>query len=162
MPDREGEVELAGQHGLGAGVVVLLLEQADVDTGVLAAQLLHHRRQQHVGDALERADVDASDGAGEEALDGVAGGVDAGDDVAGVAEDHLAEGRQLDRPGAAGAIEHGAADEALEGGDLLADGGLGVAEPQRRLAERALGGDGVEGDEVPELEIAELHVHQRS
>ena len=101
--------------------------------------------------------------AGEEALDGLAGGVDPGDDVAGVAEHELAERRQLDRAGAAGAVEHGPADEALEGGDLLADGGLGVAEAGGRPAERALGGDGVEGDEVAELEIAQLaHDHQRS
>ena len=84
------------------------------------------------------------------------------DDVAGVAEDDLAERRQLDRSGTAGAVEHGAADEALEGGDLLADGGLGVAEAEGGLAERALGGDGVEGDEVPELEIADVHDHQAS
>ena len=93
--------------------------------------------------------------AGEEALDGVAGGVDAGDDVAGVAEDELAERGQLDGSGAARAVEQRAADEALEGGDLLADGRLGVAEADRGPAERALGGDGVEGDEVAELEITE-------
>ena len=114
-------------------------------------------------DALERADVDAPDLSGEEAVDGLAGGVDAGDDVAGVAEHELAERRQLDRPRAAGAVEQGAADEPLEGGDLLADGGLGVAEAHGGTAERALRGDGVEGDEVAQFEVAELlHEHQRS
>ena len=166
MADREREVELAGQHALGAGVVVLLLEQADVDVGVLAAQLLDHRRQQHVGDALERADVDAPDVAGDEALDGVAGGVDAGDDVAGVAEDELAERRQLDGPRPARAVEQRAADEPLEGGDLLADGRLGVAEADGGLAERALGGHRVEGDEVlrssSRVAGGWLHDHQRS
>ena len=114
-------------------------------------------------DALERADVDAPDLAGEEAVDGVAGRVDAGDDVAGVAEHELAERRQLDGSGAARAVEQGAADEPLEGGDLLADGRLGVAEADRGTAERALRRHGVERREVAQFEVAELlHDHQRS
>ena len=123
--------------------------------GVLAAQPLDDRRQQHVGHALERADVDAPDVAGEEAVDGLAGGVDAGDDVAGVAEHDLAERCQLDRPGPARAVEQRAADEPFERGDLLADRRLGVAEADGGPTERALGGDGVEGDEVAEFEVAE-------
>src|SRR5215217_3499023 len=162
VADREGELELTGEHGLGAGVVVLLLEEADVDPGVLTAQLLDHRRQQHVGHALEGPDVDAPDGPGEEALDRLTGRIEPGDDVAGVAEDDLAERCQLDRARSAGAIEDGAAHEPLEGGDLLADGRLGVPEPQRRLAEGALRGHRVDGDEVPHLEIAQLHEHQSS
>jgi hypothetical protein len=124
---------------------------------VLDAQLLDHRRQQHVGDRLERADVDASDGAGDEPLDGITGGIDAGDDVAGVPEDDLAERGQLHGAGSAGPVEQRAADEPLEDGDLLADGRLGVAESRCRLAERALGRHRVEGDQVLELEVAELH-----
>ena len=138
QPDGERQVELAGEHGVGAGVDVLVLEQADVEVRVLAAEPAHDRRQQHVGHALERADVDPAGVAGEEALDGIAGGVDPGDDVAGVAEHDLAERGQLDRAGAARAVEQRAADEPLEGGDLLADGRLGVAEAGRRPAERAL------------------------
>ena len=161
--DGERQVELAGEHGHGAGVGVLVLEQADVEVGVLAAQPAHDGRQEHVGHALERPDVDAADLAGQEALDGLAGGVDPGDDVAGVAEHELAERGQLDRSGTARPVEHGPADEALEGGDLLADGRLGVAEAGGRPAERAFGGHGVEGDEVAELEVSQLaHVHQRS
>ena len=104
-----------------------------------------------------------ADCSGQEAVDRIAGGVDPGDDVAGVAEHDLAERGQLDRAGPAGAVEQRAADEPFEGGDLLADRRLGVAEAGGRAAERALGGDGVEGDEVAELEVAELaHDHQRS
>ena len=57
--------------------------------------------------------------------------------------------------GPAGAIEDGAADRSLEGGDLLADRRLGVAEPLGRASERAFGGDGVEGQEVAQLEAGE-------
>ena len=127
------------------------------------SNVLDDGRQQHVGAALERADVDSSGGAGEEPFDGIPGGVDPGDDVPGVAEDDLAQRGQLHGTRAARAVEQRAADESLEGGDLLADGGLGVAEPSRCSPERAFAGHGVEGDQVAELEIAELaHVHQRS
>ena len=155
LADDEGDVELAVADLGVEGEVVLGLEEADVEAGELGPQLLDDRRQQHVGHALERADVDPPGLAGPEPLDGVPGGVDAGEDVPGVAEHDLAERGQLDRSGAAGAVEELVADEPLQRRDLLADGGLGVAEAHRRLGERPLGGDGVEGDEVAELEITE-------
>jgi hypothetical protein len=80
-----------------------------------------------------------------------------------VPEDELAERGQRDRPGPARAVEQRSPDEPFEGRDLLADRRLGVAEPHRRPSERALAGDGVEGDEMTQFEIAELgHDHQRS
>ena len=124
---------------------------------------MHDRREQDVGHALERADVDAADLAGEEAADGVARRVDAGDDVAGVAEHELAERRQFDGARSTGTVEQGPADEPLEGGDLLADSRLRVAEPDRRTAERALRRHCIERRKVAQFEVAKLlHVHQCS
>ena len=89
---------------------------------MIAAEALQDRREEDGGDALERPDVDASDLAGEEAVDRIAGGVDAGDDAPGVVEHQLAERCQLDRPRPARTVEQGSTNEAFEGGDLLADG----------------------------------------
>ena len=57
--------------------------------------------------------------------------------------------------GPPGTVEHGAADGPLEGGDLLADGGLGVAEALRRPSERAFHGDRVERQQVAQFEAGE-------
>ncbi len=163
QPDGEGHVELAGDHGVRPGVDVLVLQQADVEVRVLAAEPADDRRQQHVGHALERADVEPAGCSGEEAVDRIAGGVDPGDDVSGVGEHDLAERGQRHRARPTRAVEQRAADDPFEGRDLLADRRLGVAEAGRRPAERALRGDGVEGDEVAELEVAEQwHDDQRS
>ncbi len=145
------QVELAGEQSLDRG---LLLEDADVDGRVLIAQLHDDLRQQHVGHALERADVDPAL-AGLEPLDGIGGRLSPVEQFAGMGQHELAERRDAHRLGAAGPIEDGAADRPLQGGDLLADGALGVAESLRSLPERALGGDGVEGQQVTDLEAGE-------
>ena len=61
-------------------------------------------------------------------------------------------GSELERPRAAHAHEEPRADQALEREDLAADGGLRVAEAAGGGAERALGRDGAERDQVPELD----------
>ena len=70
----------------------------------------------------------------------------------GVPEQELAGLRQRHGPRAARALDEPLPDEALEGGDLLADGRLRVAEPLRRAAERALVRDGLEGREMPQFD----------
>ena len=74
--------------------------------------------------------------------------------ASGVGEQDLADGREADRAGSAGTIEHGTADRLLQPGDLLADRGLG--EPER------LGGspEGARlGDGHKRLEVTNLNVH---
>ena len=78
----------------------------------------------------------------------------------GVVEQDLAGRCQLDRAGSAGAVEDGLADDALERGDLLADGGLGEAEAVGGAAEGPLGGHRLQRDEVLDLEVSLPHVHQ--
>ena len=56
------------------------------------------------------------------------------------------------RPRAAGAVDEPLPDVALELRDLLADGGLGVAELAGRPAEGARAADGLEGREMPQLD----------
>ena len=55
------------------------------------------------------------------------------------------------------------ADGALERGDLLADRRLRVAERLRRAAERAVLGDGLERDEMAQLDAEEtISFHNRN
>ncbi len=106
-------------------------------------------------DALERADDDPPRLAGAQAGEVVVGPGEALEDGAGVVVEHPAHRGQLDRAGTAWPIEHGLADDALEGGDLLADRRLGEAEAARRPAEGAFVGHRLEGEEVADLDIAE-------
>ena len=92
---------------------------------------------------------------GLEPLDRLGGGLGPVEQVAGVGQHQLAERGDAHRLRPARAIEHGSTDRPLERGDLLADGGLGVAEPLGRAPERAFGGDGVEGEQVAQLEAGE-------
>jgi hypothetical protein len=52
-----------------------------------------------------------------------------------------------------GPVDQPLADDALERGDLLADGGLGVPEPARRTVERRLFGDRLERVKVAQVEL---------
>ena len=151
--DAEAEVELAGEH-LGDRRHLVLV-QPDVGAGVLVAEAREHRRQQHVRHALERADVDAATLTGLEPLERVGRRLRPGEDVTGVGQHQLAERREPYRAGTAGAVEHRAADRALERGDLLADRRLRVPEAIGGLAEGALGGHRVERGEVAQLEAGE-------
>ena len=99
---------------------MFVLEQPDVELRVLITQRRHDGRQQHVRHALERPDVDAPALAGEEPLDRISGGVDAGDDLPGVGQHDLPERRQLHGPWTTGPVEQRSSDEAFQGGDLLA------------------------------------------
>jgi hypothetical protein len=66
-----------------------------------------------------------------------------------VTEQHLAGLGQLDRAGAARALDQALADDPLERCDLLADRRLDVAQTRGGTAERALLGDGLERRQVP-------------
>ena len=74
------------------------------------------------------------------------------DDRDGVAQEQLARLGQGDRPRPARPLDELLADDPLERRDLLADRGLGVAEPFGRAPERALRGERLERGEVPQLD----------
>ena len=61
------------------------------------------------------------------------------------------------RRGPPGPLDELLPDHPLELGDLLADGGLRVAELTRSQAERAVPGDGVERHEMAELDAASIY-----
>ncbi len=87
--------------------------------------------------------------------------IDPREKIPAAAQQLRAERCQLDGSWATGAVEHLLADRPLERGDLLADRRLGVAEPLGGPGERALGGDRIERQQVPEVEVApRRHEHK--
>jgi hypothetical protein len=78
----------------------------------------------------------------------------AGDDRIGVAQQERAGRGELDLRLTSGSLDEPLADDGLERGDLLTDRGLGVAELLRCAPEGAELGDGVEREQVAELESA--------
>ena len=74
------------------------------------------------------------------------------DDRVRVASEEPAGVGQVDGSRATWAVDEALADVALELGDLLADGRLGIAELACRPAERARAPHGLEGREMPELD----------
>ena len=155
VADREGDVELARDEAAVRLVLVVGLEDSDVDARVLGTQAPDDRGQQGGGHALKRAHADAADVAGEETLDLAADDVDPTDQLAAVGQHEPAERGERRRSGATGAVEKRCPDHPLEGGDLLADRRLRIAETARRAGERAFGGDGVEGHQVAQFEVVE-------
>ena len=79
-------------------------------------------------------------------------GVELRDDRVRVPEEQPARVGQVDGPGAAGPVDEPLPDVALEQRDLLADGGLGVAELAGRPAEGARAADGLQGREMPQFD----------
>ena len=119
---------------------------------MLFPQPAHHWRQDHVGCALERADIDPAVAS----LEPVERSRQRGrlrQQVAPVGQDQSAERGDPHplRPGRP--VEHCPADGLLQCSDLLADCRLAVAQPGGGPAERALIGDGGHGGEMPQLGI---------
>ena len=114
------------------------------------------RGQDLRADRLERADAQRPRLAGGERVEVGARRLHARDDPARVTEQELACRRDGHRARAAGPGEQLLADDLLERRDLLADGGLGVAEALRRAAEGALLRDRLERREVAELNAEPL------
>ena len=76
-------------------------------------------------------------------------------------EEMSADRRELDGSRAARSVEHLGPDDAFERRDLLADGRLRVAQPIGGTGERALRRNGVEGDEMANVEVAETAHEQQ-
>ena len=116
----------------------------------------HHLGEDARADRLVRPDPQRSGLARAQRGDVGARRVEARNDRLCVAEQHLARIGERDGPWAAGALDERLADDLLERRDLLADGGLRVAEPVGGATERALARDRVEGREVANLDAQPL------
>ncbi len=125
-------------------VLRLALGEPHLAGGMLLAQPAQQVREDHGGDALERADVEAAS-RGPEPLDAVGQVVGFAEQPATTVEDQLPQRRQPDGTWPAGPIEDRAADGPLQRRDLLAHRGLGVAQPVCRSTEGAFFDDRVEG-----------------
>ncbi len=105
-----------------------------------------------LSDALVDAHAERARLTGAEGVHVCPGRGEARDDRLGVSEQQLSRlgERHLARP--PGALDELLADDPLEGRDLLADRRLGVAERDRRAAERRLTRDGLQRDQVAKLD----------
>ena len=80
-----------------------------------------------------------------------------------MAQKQLARLGQRDRLRPPGPLDEALPDDPLEGRDLLADRGLGVAEARRGTAERALARNRFESDQMPQLDAQPtIRFHNRN
>jgi hypothetical protein len=147
-----GAVEEHQVEVLDLWLVGLIFEQPDVTARVLVAKPAHHQRQDHVGDTLEGADVDAAV-AGLEPVDCHRHGLGARQQIAAVGQHHGAERGDPHGFRAAGPVEHGTADGLLQSRDLLTHRRLGVPKSRGRPPERALVGDRGHRGEMPQFDV---------
>jgi hypothetical protein len=171
-PDDERQVEVALEHPLEQHLEAVRFEEPDLEVRPLLAKGADDGRQHVHGDALERAHDEPAAVTGLEQGELVASLAEPSEDGLGVLEQHPTRRGHLDGPRAPRTIEHGLADDALEGRDLLAHCGLGEAEPLGGSAERALVGHRAECHQMADLQVAEQlvrngvgretieHVHQ--
>src|SRR5581483_533962 len=152
----EGQVELAALDEPQQVDGAALLADADGDARPLGAEAAQERGEKALADALVDADAERADLAAGERRHVRSCGVETGDDRVRVPEQKRPGLRQLDAAGAAWAVEEALPDDLLELGDLLADGGLRVAELARRRAERARARDRLERGEVAQLDAEPL------
>ena len=128
------------------------LAQLDLDLRPGGAEAAHHLGQDLGADALERADVERPGLARGECGQVGLRRLEAGHDRLGMAEQDPAGLGQLDGARPAWALDEALADDPFERRDLLADGGLGVAELFGRAAEAALGRNRLQGGQMPQFD----------
>jgi hypothetical protein len=97
------------------------LAQPDLDAGPLGAEGSKQAGEDLGADAWQRAHPQLALFARGQCPKVSGGRTDAGEDGPGVGQQDLSGGREPYRAGAAGALEQRCADDAFEGGDLLAD-----------------------------------------
>ena len=151
--DDEAEVDLTALDQAEELAVVGRLDERHVDLRPLRrGSDAKQRREDARADALVRADPQRAGVAGAEGAQVGLGGTEAGRDPVGMREQELPASVSEIGLRAARPLDEALADDALEHCDLLADRRLRVAEPLRRAAERAFLGDGLERDQMPQLE----------
>jgi hypothetical protein len=147
--DRERDVGCARVEVLVELVVAPVLE--DLHPRVL--QLTQQGRQDADGDAREGRDADARAGRLESAVEVVVGPLDLLEQRPAVLEERLAGRGRLHRPAAAGVADQElAVDDPLQGGHLLADARLRIAELAGGRGEGAFLDDGHEGGDQTDLQ----------
>ena len=110
----ERQVELTVAKPFGEDVTVVGLEQLDLEVGAVSTQGPHHAGEHGHRDALEGADGDAAELAGEEAAQVVLGAGEGLLEGPGVVEEQLARRGERNRTRAPGTVEHGGANGALD------------------------------------------------
>jgi hypothetical protein len=158
----EREVEVPALDAVAEVAVGVGFLQLDLDVGPCSPEAPHHLGQDLRADALKRPDVERTRLACRQRRQIRLGGLQTGDDRLGVLEQDPPRLRQRHRARPARPLDEALADDPLEGGDLLADGGLGVAEPLRRPAERALGRHRFQRGEMAQLDAQpSIRFHDR-
>ena len=150
-PRDEGDVDIPRVEALDERRVLVLLDGAHDEARDLAPHASDDVGEQLDGDALERADDEPAARARGDVGDLLARGIEAIEDHLGVREQGAADGREDHRLRSSGPLEDRAAHQGLEARDLLADGGLGVAEDVRGPTEGALLRHGSERLEMAHL-----------
>ena len=158
----EADVDLAALHELEQLEVVVRLHEPDVDIRPLVAKCAEQRGEDARPDRLVRADAERPGVA-------VAEGVEVGlsrcqtrGDGARVRKQQRPRTGQRDGSRAARAVDELLVDDALERCDLLGDGRLRVAEAACGAAERALVGDSLEGQQMPQFDAQPtISLHNR-
>src|SRR5205823_8752449 len=112
--------------------------ELDLDPRPGRAEPAHQLREDARADRLVDADAEDARLAVRERREVGLGRSDPRDDRLRVAQKQLARLGQRDRLRPPGPLDEALPDDPLEGRDLLADRGLGVAEARRGTAERAL------------------------
>ncbi len=151
----EREVEVARRREGEQLVLVAALDQLDAHAGQALAELAQHRGKDARARRLERADPHGAGRPRDERLEVGARLREPREDADRVAVEHHAGLAQRDRPRPAGSLDELHADGALERGDLLRDGRLGVAEALGGTREAARLGDGAKRHQVPDLDPGE-------
>jgi hypothetical protein len=128
------------------------LADAHLDPRPVLLEAAEEPREDACADRLEDADAEWAGGAFRERGHVRLGGVELRHDRVGVPEKQAAGVGEVDGSGPARPLDEPLADLALEVGDLLAHGRLGVAEVARGPAERARSSDRLEGGDVAQLD----------
>ncbi len=136
-------------------VVADRLAELDVDLRPCLLEAPDDSGQDAGADALVAGDAKLSGRALRERREVGLGRVHPRDDRLRMAEQELAGFGQRDSLRPSRAFDEAFADRALERLDLLAHGRLGVAELDRRPAEGALAGDGLESEQMAKLDAKE-------
>jgi hypothetical protein len=132
--------------------VVRGLVEPDLDARPLLDEAPHQVGEDVLADRLVDADAERAGLAAAERVHVRLRGREPGDDRLGVAKEQLAGLGQRDLARAARALDELLAHDPLQGGDLLADRRLCVAERGRGAAERRLTRDCLQRDQVAELD----------
>ena len=148
----EREVEIAALDEAHELLVGVHLRDPQLDARPRGAEAAHQRRQHALADRLVRADPERPRLARGQCCEVRLRGLEPGHDRLRVAQQELTGLGEGHRSRPTRAVEQALADDPLEGRDLLADGGLRVAETLRRAAERARLRNRLERSEMPQLD----------